>query len=89
MLRRIANKIQSIFCSVIIKGSDNNYKSKSKIGRNFKIRVSGSNNQVNIGKDCLLTNTKVLVSGNNCKLIIEDKVRFIGPCKIIMEIIVL
>lgn len=66
-------------------GSNNSCILKSKIGTNFTITFFGKNNIVEIGERCSLTNTQILISGDNNHLIIEDTARFMGPCKIVME----
>lgn len=84
MLKRLYNKIRRIICSVCIDGCNNSFTCKSKIGKGFKINLIGNNNIVNIGTNCLLTNTNIQLQGNDNKIIIEDNIRFMGPCKIIM-----
>lgn len=84
MVKRIFNKIKSKICSVYIQGDHNLFTCRSKIGRKFKIKLIGSDNLIDIGSLCLLTNTEIQLVGNDSKIIIEDKVRFMGPCKIIM-----
>ena len=84
MLKRLYNKIKRIICSVCIEGYNNSFSCKSKIRKGFKINLVGSNNIVDIGTNCLLTNTNIQLHGDDSKIIIEDNVRFMGPCKIIM-----
>lgn len=84
MLKRLYNKIKRIICSVCIEGYNNSFSCKSKIRKGFKINLVGSNNIVDIGTNCLLTNTNIQLHGNDSKIIIEDNVRFMGPCQIIM-----
>ena len=84
MLKRLCNKIKRIICPVCIKGCNNSFSCKSKIRKGFKINLVGSNNIVDIGTNCLLTNTNIQLHGNDSKIIIEDNVRFMGPCQIIM-----
>ena len=84
MIRYFIKKIFRCFRPVIIKGTGNRYICNSKVGRNFQVDVYGNNNVIQIGHDCILTNTQIQVTGNNSHIIIEDEVRFIGPCKIIV-----
>lgn len=67
-----------------IKGANNTIKRESKFRGNFFIRIFGNDNYISIGKNCILSNSSISVTGNNCRIIIEDNVRFVGPCKVIM-----
>ena len=84
MFRRLIVAVYKALRPVRIKGCNNTYRCGSKIGSKFHIEVYGNNNEIRIGKNCQLTNTKVQVSGDNSKIIIEDEVRFMGPCHIIV-----
>lgn len=70
---------------IIIKGDDNVVINKSMLGSKFTLLINGSRNKVEIGEDCLLTNTCIVISGNDNHLIIEDTARFMGPCKINLQ----
>ena len=72
------------FRPIRVYGSNNIIKRESSLGENFHIFVNGKNNNVTIGHNCVLTNTSINMTGNNNSLIIEDDVRFMGPCKIII-----
>ena len=85
MLKRIINKVKSYLLPINISGNNNSYVCHSKKGRGFKINLIGDNNRISIGKNCLLTNTSFEIVGNNIQVVIEDNVRFIGPCKVIMR----
>lgn len=82
--RRLRN-LYRFFRPIQVKGTCNTIFNNSKIGHNFTITIIGNNNIVEIGKDCLLTNTHITITGDNNHLIIEDTARFMGPCKITME----
>lgn len=84
MIRDLYHSLLDAFKPIQIKGIGNSIENSSKIGRKFIIKVTGNNNSIKIGKECLLTNTVINMSGVNNHLIIEDNVRFMGPCKIIM-----
>lgn len=84
MLRVIYRKLRRLFYSVEVYGLNNRFSSNSKLGKGFTIQIYGDNNDVQIGNSCLLTNTSICITGNNSKVVIEDDVRFMGPCKIIM-----
>ncbi len=70
------------FKKIHVVGTDNRINILSKKKKNFKIKILGNNNIVDIGKDCLLSNTKIIIDGSNNKIVIENNVRFWGPCKI-------
>ena len=78
-------KIIKYLKPIRIKGSNNNYYCESKIGRKFNLCVNGNDNEIRIGRDCVLTNTSIFVSGNNYRINVGDKVRFLGPCKIVLQ----
>lgn len=85
MIRSFLRKIYYLFRPVRISGYGNRFTNESKIGTKFRVIICGRNNNVFFGKNCLLTNTTINVSGDNNKLIVEDNVRFIGPCCIFMK----
>lgn len=85
MIDSLVKSIYKYFRPISSKGSNNNYHCESKIGRKFNVCVNGNDNDIRIGSDCVLENTSIVVSGNNNRIIISDKVRFLGPCKIVMQ----
>ena len=84
MIRGFFRNLYDALRPVQIIGEGNSYNCQSKRGNRFVIKVAGNKNSIQMGKECLLTNTHIRMSGDNNHLIIEDKVRFMGPCKIIM-----
>lgn len=84
MIRRVYRKLIDTISPVQVIGENNSVQICSKLGRGFRIRVNGAGSTVQIAKNCTLTNTIIQMSGNNNHLLIEDNVRFMGPCKIIM-----
>ncbi len=82
---KLIEKLKSHFCSTYCKGANNVVDIHSKRGKNFKIRITGNNNSIAIGEGCLLTNTFISLSGDNNHVVIDDKARFMGPCKISMS----
>ncbi len=84
MLRNILRSVRDRLFPVRAKGENNRISIGSKVGRGFILMVTGNNNEVTIGKDCLLTNTVVNICGDNNRLVIHDKARFMGPCRIIL-----
>lgn len=82
----ILKAIKSILFPLRIQGKNNRLVLGTRIPRfnHFVIRAFGNDNQISIGKDCLLSDTDILLLGNDNHLIIEDKVRFMGPCRIRM-----
>lgn len=84
MLRNILRSVRDRLFPVRTKGKNNRITIGSKIGSGFIIMVSGNNNVITIGKGCLLTNTVVRIFGDNNRLFINDKARFMGPCRIII-----
>lgn len=85
MIKRLLSAIYDRFRPVRINGNLNSFERHSPIGKGFLCVISGNNNKVIIGKNCLLTNTRIQIGGGNNQVIIEDNARFIGPCKIIIE----
>lgn len=79
-LRKIYHSIRPI----VIKGKGNIIQNGSKVGKGFRILVEGTNNKIIIGKKCLLTNTSIVMHGTENSIFIDDGVRFMGPCKIII-----
>ncbi len=84
MIRNILRSLRDCLFPIRTKGKNNRITAGSKIGQGFIIMVSGNNNEITIGKGCLLTNTVVRISGDNNRLVIHDKARFMGPCSIII-----
>lgn len=84
MIRQLYHTLQDGFRPIRISGVGNTIEKQSKLGSKFLIKVAGNNNSIKIGKECLLTNTDINISGDDNHLMIEDNVRFMGPCKIIM-----
>ena len=84
-MKQSIKQIYRRFRPVLLRGKDNSVRSLSKYGRGFQIDVYGDNNVIEIAEDCLLTNTTVLIYGNNNRLTIDKKARFMGPCRITME----
>lgn len=84
MIRVFLRWLRNTLLPIRIKGINNRIEKKSPLGQKFTIGIIGNNNLISIGNNCLLTNTQVSLSGDNNRLIIEDKVRFMGPCKISM-----
>ena len=84
MIREIYHTLLDSVKPIQITGQGNTIENLSKVGHRFLVKVFGNNNSIQIGKGCQLTHTDVNISGENNHLIIEDNVRFMGPCKIIM-----
>lgn len=84
MLRYLLRSIRDRLQPVRTKGTNNSVAIDSKIGRGFRMMVSGNNNEVVIGKNCILSNTTISISGDNNRLIIRNKARFYGPCQILL-----
>ena len=85
MIESFFRSIYKYFRPIRIKGRNNNYHCESRLGRKFSVCVIGNDNDIRIGSDCVLSNTSICVSGNNNRIIVCDKVRFLGPCKIVMQ----
>lgn len=71
----------NLFCRVHIDGVSNNIKVLCKIKKG-NIRIYGSNNRIKISKSCQFENARIIITGDNNNLIIDEKVRLIGPCVI-------
>lgn len=84
LLCKIKNKIAFLLKKKIVNGNNNNISINCK-KKNAVVIVMGNNNSISIPKSCILNNTKINVSGDNNYIIVEDKVRFMGPCEIIMQ----
>ncbi len=84
MIYSILQSVRDRLFPVRTKGENNHVSIGSKLGHGFILMVSGNNNEITIGKDCLLTNTVVIMRGDNNRLVIHDKARFIGPCRIFL-----
>lgn len=85
MIRTLFHRLYNHLRPIRVSGTDNNIENQSKFGFKFLINVSGRSNSIIIGRDCLLTNTTVSITGEHNQLIIDDNVRFMGPCRIIMN----
>ena len=83
-IRSILSTIYHCLRPIVVKGKNNIIHNRSKIGSGFRIFIEGKNNNIEIGKNCLLTNTQIIMHGNDNSIFIDDKVRFMGPCKIVM-----
>lgn len=84
-MKELIKKIYRQLRPVIMNGEGNQVTSHSKYGSHFQININGNNNIVEIAEDCLLTNTIISISGNNNKVIVDKKARFMGPCRIRMS----
>lgn len=84
MIKTLYREFLSWVKPIQISGLNNSVRIESKLGKAFHIKIDGGGNRVDIGKHCLLTNTKIQVHGDNNQIIIENNVRLMGPCKIIM-----
>lgn len=84
-MKQFIKEIYRHFRPIVIKGSGNRVASLSKYGKGFWIDINGNNNQVDIAEGCLLSNTKIRISGDNNRLIIDRTARFMGPCSITMD----
>lgn len=85
MIESFFRRIIKFFRPIRIKGFNNNYHCESRLGRKFNVYVNGNDNDIRIGSGCMLSNTSIFVSGNNNRIIVSDKVRFLGPCKIVLQ----
>lgn len=85
MIRTAIKKLIRHFLPIAITGIGNTYTSGSKLHDKFFVSISGKNNSISIGKDCYLSNTEIFVTGDNNQIVIEDKVRFYGPCQIKLQ----
>lgn len=83
-LKRKCHAIFDAFRPIQLHGSNNVINKKSNPGNHFNLRVCGNNNTIEIGENCLLTNTDISIQGSNNRLIVDNQVRFMGPCKIVM-----
>ena len=81
LIKGILNRIKPIRC----RGRGNTISVKSKCLRNFTISVDGNNNRVEIADDCILSDTKITIHGDNNKLFIDATARLMGPCVISMH----
>lgn len=70
VLRRVLSVLYNWFRPIRIYGSNNTIKRKSGLGEKFHILVNGNDNRIDIGHNCVLTNTIINISGNNNRLII-------------------
>lgn len=84
LVKNYSNKIQYHLFGTLIRGHNNSISIKSKRDR-FKLVINGNNNIVKISANCLLRNTEIYIDGDYNCLIVDEKARFIGPCKINMS----
>ena len=84
-MKQFIKEIYRSFRPIVIHGSGNRVSSLSRYGKGFWIDINGNNNQVDIAEGCLLSNTKIRISGDNNRLIINKTARFMGPCDITMD----
>lgn len=84
-MKQFIKEIYRYFRPIVIHGSGNRVSSLSRYGKGFWIDINGNNNQVDIAEGCLLSNTKIRISGDNNRLIINKTARFMGPCDITMD----
>ena len=82
---KLLNNWYRFFFPIIDKGKDNVFNIKSKLKSRFLISVYGNFNKIEIGEKCSLNNAYFSIFGDNNIIIVDDNVRFLGPCNIIME----
>ncbi len=61
--------------------SDNGVSNKISIAsklRNSKITIIGNNNQIYIGKNCIINDCSISITGDNNVLVIDDTARLLG-----------
>ena len=68
----------------IVNGKNNTVAIKSK-RHDFRVRIDGNNNTIDIGEGSRLKNTRIQVYGDNNHIIAEDGSKFDGPCSITLE----
>lgn len=85
MIRKLFGYIYNSLFPTRICGQGNTLLNKSKFGKNFHIHINGNNNKVLFGNNCLLTNTNIVISGEENEIIVDDNVRLMGPCRIIIS----
>jgi acetyltransferase-like isoleucine patch superfamily enzyme len=68
----------------IVNGKNNTVAIKSK-RHDFRVRIDGNNNSIEIGEGSRLKNTRILLYGDNNRIIAEDGSKFDGPCNITLE----
>lgn len=85
ILKSYLKKVYRKFTPILVRGDNNIVSKQSKIGNSFTITIIGEGNIVEIGERCSLTNTRIIIEGNNNHLIIEDTARFLGPCTVVMQ----
>ena len=73
------------FRPIIDKGNNNNLIIKSELKTGFYISIYGNNNRIEIGSNCSLKNSSIVISGDNNSITIGSEVRFMGPSTICME----
>lgn len=84
-MRNLIKRLKQHFNKVYSIGEYNVFDIHSEYGKNFKIRVYGNNNHITIKEGCSLSNTTIYISGDNNVVLIDQKTRFMGPCKINMS----
>ena len=85
MLLNLLSRIHRIIRPIIIKGKNNCVSIKTKKRTNFVVRLYGNNNTIEIGNNCRLINSLILISGDNNHLILDDVAKLDGPIVIRLE----
>ena len=85
MLLNLLSRIHRIIRPIIIKGKNNCVSIKTKKRTNFVVRLYGNNNTIEIGNNCRLINSLILISGDNNHLILDDVAKLDGPIVIHLE----
>ena len=85
MLLNLLSRIHIIIRPIIIKGKNNCVSIKTKKRTNFVVRLYGNNNTIEIGNNCRLINSLILISGDNNHLILDDVAKLDGPIVIRLE----
>lgn len=67
---------------VLVKGTNNTVTIRTTRRKNFIVRVYGNNNTIEIGKNCRLIDTEILILGDNNHLYFEDVAKMDGPVTI-------
>lgn len=85
----ILKKILSRLKTIINRGTNasgfNNQITLPSKRRNIHIFINGNNNVIDIPDSCVLTNTRISISGDNCELRVSEKARFLGPVRITIQ----
>lgn len=86
MIKQLANrairKLKAIIHNGVYVSGQNNSINIPRRYHKISISINGNNNIIHIPDSCLLTNTIINISGNNCVLEVSEKARFIGPVRI-------